>query len=108
MIRIVKEVLVKSLDHNDGFMHRVRMVPGTASYSVKTTVKDNGTLEERTVEFVIPAYVRVLRGNLVITVCFDDGKRCVLGTKDLPARFEFKEDGAIKATCKWQTVAPSL
>lgn len=102
MIKIVKEVFAKSLDINDGFLRSVQFVPGTASYSVKRSVDDNGRMAEVTLEMTIPRYSRLLRDNLMVVVLLDDGTRRRLGTKDLPVRFEFKEDAVIRATCKWQ------
>ena len=105
MIRIVKDVFVRSLDRNDGIVCPVAFIPGTASYGVKSSVDDNGRIAEITLEMTIPRHSRLMRDSLVITVILDDGTRRVIGTEDLPARFEFKEEAVIRATCKWQTSA---
>lgn len=101
MIRLVKEVFVKSLDLDEEFARPVRFVPGTASYSSKTKVEDGGSLKEVVLELTIPSYGKVLKGNVVVFVHLDDDTVRRVGTKDLPARFEFEDSGQIRAICKW-------
>ena len=103
MIRIVRKVVLESLDDKEKQPFRLPIVPASGIVEIKESADEGGRLLEYNFSAnlsgdVLPEY----RSNLKIRIYFDDGRSVVLGNPDLPVRFIFDTYNIIKVTFKYR------
>lgn len=103
MIRIIDRIEVSSLDNPEVQEAALPLVPASASLESEDTAESDGLLRTVTLSAVLSAPVRALKDRLKVKVCYCDGGVDVLGTEDLPLRFDVKIGNQVKISVKYKT-----
>ncbi len=101
MIRIVKQIFVRSLD-TEGEWQLLPLVPTTATLDIEHTPEDAGDLTSYQLEATLRFCPDTARHNLCVKVVFDDNSSATFGTEDLPVKLEITQAETTVIECDYE------
>lgn len=102
MIKIIRDVLIKSFDNATDEWDRLEIIPATAKLTTETIKNETGFVKTYNLTATIRHVKPVLYDNVKVMVLYDKG--CAsFGTIDLPVNFEVQQDNIIAITAKYST-----
>ena len=101
MIRIVKQIFVRSLD-TEGDWLLLPLVPTTATLDMGHTPEEAGDLTSYQLEATLRFCPDTARHNLCVKVVFDDDSSATFGTEDLPVKLEITQAETTVIECDYE------
>ena len=102
MIRIVRKIVLESLDDNNSKAFKLPIVPASAYMDIREMVDEGGRIVSYDFKAKVTRLLPELRHNLKVVVYFDTGSHIVLGTSDLPIKLDISLSDSIQISFKYR------
>ena len=102
MIRIVRKIVLESLDDKESKAFKLPIVPASAYMDIREMADEGGRIVSYDFKAKVTRFLPELRHNLKVVVYFDTGSHIVLGASDLPIRLDISWSDSIQISFKYR------